>query len=861
MTINHSNLLRKPAGLGPRGKPAGENRFNHNRHASSQFDRRKFGQFRESAPGLLRHPMVSWLFVILLCLAAQSLHAAPDLIVVGGVNGAGALTVNPNPATAGSNITVGINIENQGTTTAPATTTRLQIKNSSLTVTIADQYYSTPSIAAGQTISQNYPIQIPSDATPGSYGAYVVLDAFNSAGQSDISNDYGSSMPFTVNGPCSYSLSSAGAIFGSSGGNGSVTVTANSADCAWTADTGGASWVTITSGSSGNGNGTVYYTVAANTGTSPRSVNMTIAGQTYSVTQSGVPCSYSLSSAAPVFASSGGNGSVTVSANGADCAWTADTGGASWVTITAGTNGNGNGTVYYTVAANTSASPRAMNMTIAGQYYSVTQAGRPCSYALSSPSASFASSGGNGSVSVTAGPSDCAWTADTGGASWVTITSGSSSNGSGTVCYTVAANAGSSARSVNMTIAGQSYSVTQAGVGCHYSLSSASASFASSGGNGSVTVTANGVGCAWTADTGGASWVTFTSGSSGNGSGTVYYTVAANAGASPRSVNMTIAGQSYSVAQAGQSGSGPTLTGLSLSNCVLSFHLNGPVGSNFLVEASTDLANWTPILTNTIPAGGSVIVTDSGVCTQSKRFYRALTPAAGLVAYYPFDGNAIDASANGFDGTVYGAVPDADRYGRANSSLKFSGTENWVRLDIGPSYFSQDFSLALWIRIDDFEAQCPAIINGDLGYIRLEAAGLLYSEEGNYQKIKFYQLGQSQLWSGNIFQTNRWYHLAIVRSGVDYRMYVDGALSGENAMPAVPLSGNFLQVGDDFSSTCGGAYFHGSLDELRIYSRALSEAEVGWIYRMGGVAARVTNVVADGGGGAGKIWRMTKPGP
>ncbi|KJU87553.1 conserved hypothetical protein, secreted [Candidatus Magnetobacterium bavaricum] len=83
--------------------------------------------------------------------------------------------------------------------------------------------------------------------------------------------------------------------FTSSGGSGSVSVTANTG-CIWTASSSDG-WLTITSGSSGSGNGTVNYAVAANTGTSLRTATMTVADKTFMVTQEGkatTPTTYKL---------------------------------------------------------------------------------------------------------------------------------------------------------------------------------------------------------------------------------------------------------------------------------------------------------------------------------------------------------------------------------------------------------------------------------------------------------------------------------------------------------------------------------------------------------------------------------------
>ena len=83
--------------------------------------------------------------------------------------------------------------------------------------------------------------------------------------------------------PRTYGLSPSSQQFDASGGAESVSVTAADG-CSWTAKS-NANWITITSGSSGNGNGSVTYTVAASTGNSQRTGTMTIAGRTFNVTQ------------------------------------------------------------------------------------------------------------------------------------------------------------------------------------------------------------------------------------------------------------------------------------------------------------------------------------------------------------------------------------------------------------------------------------------------------------------------------------------------------------------------------------------------------------------------------------------------
>ena len=68
----------------------------------------------------------------------------------------------------------------------------------------------------------------------------------------------------------------------------------------------------------------------------------------------------------------------------------------------------------------------------------------------------------------------------------------------------------------------------------------------------------------------------------------------------------------------------PQLTGMSISNRVVRFMLNGTVGSNYVVQVSTNLLNWSPLSTNTITSGGRVVITDSAAANTPRRFYRAM---------------------------------------------------------------------------------------------------------------------------------------------------------------------------------------------------------------------------------------------
>ncbi|MGH9602027.1 MAG: BACON domain-containing protein, partial [Terriglobales bacterium] len=119
-------------------------------------------------------------------------------------------------------------------------------------------------------------------------------------------------------------ISPATQSFTATGGPGSVAVTAQGG-CTWTA-TSNAGFITITSGSSGAGNGTVNFTVAANTSQNARTGTLTIGAQTFTVTQSGENPLPTLSGLSPASASGGGSAfTLTVTGagfvNGATVRW------------------------------------------------------------------------------------------------------------------------------------------------------------------------------------------------------------------------------------------------------------------------------------------------------------------------------------------------------------------------------------------------------------------------------------------------------------------------------------------------------------------------------------------------------------
>jgi hypothetical protein len=341
---------------------------------------------------------------------------------------------------------------------------------------------------------------------------------------------------------CSYAVNPTTVSTAASGGGGNSIAVTTAAACTWNASS-DVSWVTITSGTSGTGNGNVQFSVAANTA-GARHGTLHIAGQTVTVSQA-AGCTYSLANSNQSIAAAGG-AAAPVGVNAASgCAWTASS-NAAWISITAGTSGSGSGSVAFTVAANTGPA-RSGTLTIAGETYTVSQAAG-CAFSISPTSQSVGAGGGPGAAIAVTTAAGCSWTSSS-NASWITVTSGGSGSGNGSVAFTVSANPGA-ARSGTITIAGQTFTVSQAAAvsACTYSISRESQAFDRKKDDGSVTVTA-GAGCAWTAAvTSGDSWISITSGTSGTGNGTVTYSVANNPG-DARTGTLLIAGHTFTITQ------------------------------------------------------------------------------------------------------------------------------------------------------------------------------------------------------------------------------------------------------------------------------------------------------------------------
>lgn len=343
----------------------------------------------------------------------------------------------------------------------------------------------------------------------------------------------------TMNGPrsqtanftatvCNYSLSSGSASFGSGGGSSGFNVT-TTAGCSWSV-TNVPAWVTINSGASGTGSGTVNYTVASNSSTA-RNASLAAGGQSYNISQSGAQVSLT-------FQTSPSGLSIQV----AGVTYTSP----QTIALSIGDQVSLNAVTPQTIGGNTryNFTGWSNGPVTTGQTITVPSSAASYTASYSTQYLLSIAVAPAGSGSVAASPFSADGYYASGQAVQLTATANSGYQFSS---WTGAVPGSTSPTSVTMS-GPRSQTANFTAAACSYSLSSASASFGSSGGTGSFNVTTT-AGCNWSV-TNVPAWVSVTSGANGTGSGTVNYTVTANGGAA-RNVSLAAGGQSHTISQSG----------------------------------------------------------------------------------------------------------------------------------------------------------------------------------------------------------------------------------------------------------------------------------------------------------------------
>jgi len=271
------------------------------------------------------------------------------------------------------------------------------------------------------------------------------------------------------------------------------------------------------------------------------------------------PCTYSLSTnnynCNDASANTYNNVVLVNTQNG--CPWNASVqSGGSW--LTTNSSGNGSGGINIIVSENTGTSPRSGVIIVGDQSFTVTQPGAECTYALNITDFNCPNplAGTLNAIALVNTQNNCSWTATvTSGNSWMVCSS--SGNGSGAIDITVQENTNPSPRSGIVSVGDQSFTVTQPGADCTYSLNinnyvCPNALPATLNSIALVNTQSN---CTWSAVvTSGNAWMACSS--SGSGSGAIGIIVQENTTTSPRTGTIAIQGQTLTITQPAGSGNG-----------------------------------------------------------------------------------------------------------------------------------------------------------------------------------------------------------------------------------------------------------------------------------------------------------------
>jgi len=202
-----------------------------------------------------------------------------------------------------------------------------------------------------------------------------------------------------------------------------------------------------------------------------------------------------------------------------------------------------------------------------------------------------------------------------------------------------------------------------------------------------------------------------------------------------------------------------------------------------------------------------------------------------LVAYYPFNGNAKDESNNSNDFTVKGATLTKDRHGKTDRAYAFDGVNAYMEAPNHASLQLTQYSLSAWVSVNTPKEER----RGRFILIKDKHIGENYSltshSDGVTSRFYYDDDGRGLSSVGAQEPLPRGTHFMVVgtKDNESMKIYIDGKLENELETQYVPdIDQQPLFLGYD------GGYsykkFHGTIDDVRIYNRALSEAEVKELY-------------------------------
>ena len=207
-------------------------------------------------------------------------------------------------------------------------------------------------------------------------------------------------------------------------------------------------------------------------------------------------------------------------------------------------------------------------------------------------------------------------------------------------------------------------------------------------------------------------------------------------------------------------------------------------------------------------------------------------PTSGLVAWYPFNGNANDGGPNANNGTVNGAILTTDRNGNANSAYYFSSVNcgTWIGANINTASINGDLTLSFWVSRSGAGCIGPRIMefgsaDADDGFMQI------IWDNGTPKIFMHHNSGGISHKAEDFVNTlndNQWYHIVYTHNGTVAKFYVNGLLvNTANRSGIVHLNGNVA-----FGRMNHSAWdaFNGKLDDIGIWNRILTQSDISNLY-------------------------------
>ncbi|MEA1919634.1 MAG: LamG domain-containing protein [Campylobacterota bacterium] len=212
---------------------------------------------------------------------------------------------------------------------------------------------------------------------------------------------------------------------------------------------------------------------------------------------------------------------------------------------------------------------------------------------------------------------------------------------------------------------------------------------------------------------------------------------------------------------------------------------------------------------------------------------------SGLVAHYEFEGNALDSSGNGNNGAENGGV--SYLAGKVGQAATFDGIDDYFQVSDNTQLrlSNTDFTISAWIYETARNESWGDAILAKRGSGFSNGWGLsVGGERGSTVADVIYKVsagGDPDINSEGHIELNQWHHILLT---YDYetqtaKVYIDGNLEDQGILPTPnSTTSSDLFIGKD--STADQYYFHGLMDDIRIYSRAINSSEIEEVHQYDG---------------------------